>query len=195
MSSGVGRPRDTEIDTAVVAATLAVLSEVGYEALTFAAVAERAGTTRPALYRRFETKAELAAAALGSLSSATAPTPSGDHFRDLVAELRAFRNGIESTAGVSLVGAMLTSATDDEVREQYRTLVVVPRRTRLRAILSAAVADGRLSASRGEVDLAVAMCTGSWYAMALAGERPPKVWPRRAAALVWRSLGGEPPVT
>ncbi|MBJ7358740.1 TetR/AcrR family transcriptional regulator [Nocardioides sp.] len=40
-------------------ATLELLGEVGYAELTMSAVAERAGSTTPALYRRFPSKPEL----------------------------------------------------------------------------------------------------------------------------------------
>ena len=40
-------------------ATADLLVEIGYSNLTMAAVAERAGTTKTALYRRWSSKAEL----------------------------------------------------------------------------------------------------------------------------------------
>jgi AcrR family transcriptional regulator len=55
----VGRPRDARIDRAVLHATTELLEEVGYQRLTIAAVASRAGTTPPAVYRRWPTKAHL----------------------------------------------------------------------------------------------------------------------------------------
>ncbi|PWN04687.1 TetR family transcriptional regulator [Nocardioides silvaticus] len=48
-----GRPRDPRIEQAALAATRELLVEVGYQRLTVAAVAGRAGTTKPALYRRW----------------------------------------------------------------------------------------------------------------------------------------------
>jgi AcrR family transcriptional regulator len=54
-----GRPRDQWIDHAVLHATAELLEEVGYQRLTIAAVAARAGTTPPAVYRRWPTKAHL----------------------------------------------------------------------------------------------------------------------------------------
>ncbi len=48
-----GRPRDPRIEQAALAATRELLVEVGYSRLTVAAVAGRAGTTKPALYRRW----------------------------------------------------------------------------------------------------------------------------------------------
>ncbi|HEX3795991.1 MAG TPA: TetR/AcrR family transcriptional regulator [Acidimicrobiales bacterium] len=54
-----GRPRDERIDRAVLHATAELLEEVGYQRLTIAAVASRAKTTPPAIYRRWPTKAHL----------------------------------------------------------------------------------------------------------------------------------------
>jgi AcrR family transcriptional regulator len=54
-----GRPRDVRIDSAVLHATTELLEEVGYGRLTIAAVAARAGTSPPTVYRRWPTKAHL----------------------------------------------------------------------------------------------------------------------------------------
>ncbi|HSA41422.1 MAG TPA: helix-turn-helix domain-containing protein, partial [Mycobacterium sp.] len=56
---GAGRPRDPRIDAAILAATAELLVEIGYPNVTMAAIAERAGTTKTALYRRWPGKAEL----------------------------------------------------------------------------------------------------------------------------------------
>ena len=56
---GAGRPRDPRIDAAILAATAELLVTIGYSNLSLAAVAERAGTTKSALYRRWSSKAEL----------------------------------------------------------------------------------------------------------------------------------------
>jgi AcrR family transcriptional regulator len=57
--TAAGRPRDPRIDRAVLDATAALLVEVGYAELTIAAIAARAGTTKPAIYRRWPSKAHL----------------------------------------------------------------------------------------------------------------------------------------
>lgn len=54
-----GRPRDGRIDAAVRRATVELLEQVGYLRLSIAAIAERARTTTPAIYRRWPTKAHL----------------------------------------------------------------------------------------------------------------------------------------
>lgn len=49
----VGRPRDPRIEQAALVAVRDLLAEGGYAAVTGAAVAARAGTTKAALYRRW----------------------------------------------------------------------------------------------------------------------------------------------
>lgn len=56
----MGRPRDPRIERAALDAARALLLEGGWPALTMAAVAERAGTTKPALYRRWPSLPHLA---------------------------------------------------------------------------------------------------------------------------------------
>lgn len=58
-TAGAGRPRDPRIDESILRSTAELLVAVGYSNLTMAAVAERAGTTKTALYRRWSSKAEL----------------------------------------------------------------------------------------------------------------------------------------
>jgi AcrR family transcriptional regulator len=190
-TSDAGRPRDPSIDDRVLEITRRQLATHGYDGLTLSAVAREAGTTRPALYRRWPGKAELATAAIAALSVSHSRAASDDPFADLVAELAAFRRGVTRPDGLSLVGTMLQHRTDPELVRLYRERVVAPRRRRLRAILDRAVGGGVLPG--GDVELAVASLTGSFYALALAGHVP-RQWPARAAAHAWRALGGEPPL-
>lgn len=186
-----GRPRDADIDARVLAAAQHQLASEGYDAMSFVAVAEEAGTTRQALYRRWPSKADLATAAIAALAQAGAVAPTDDPYADLVAELTAFRRGVSRPDGLSMVGTMLLSSTDPDLVALYRERIVAPRRARLRAILERGQDVGLLAAD-GDVEVALGMLTGSWYARALAGDRPPARWPERTAALVWRALGGEP---
>jgi AcrR family transcriptional regulator len=198
-----GRERDPAIDQRVLAAAAHQLARYGYEAMSLAAVAEEARTTRQALYRRWHNKAELAAAVVAEMSdtgtgplTATAREDAAaredDPFGDLVGELTDFQRGVSHKGRLSLVGTMLQDTTDADVRAHYRAKVIAPRRARLRAILERAVAQGLLDAD-ADLEVALTMCTGSWYGRALAGEPVPRNWPRRAAQLIWRSLGGQIP--
>jgi AcrR family transcriptional regulator len=189
LSVSRGRPRDRTIDGRVLAAARDHLAGFGYEALSISAVAAAAGTTRQAVYRRWPSKADLATAAIAALSEAGEREPTEDPFADLVTELEAFREGISRPDGVSMVGTMLLRSTDPELRELFRERIVRPRRARLREILVRGQRAGILD-ENGDVELAVAMLTGSWYAGALSGDPAPPDWARRAATVVWRGLGG-----
>jgi AcrR family transcriptional regulator len=182
-----GRPRDASIDDRVLEIARSALAEHGYESLSLAAVAAEAGTTRPALYRRWPGKAELTQAAIAALSLGQARDATVDPYSDLVAELVAFQRSIMQPDGLSLAGTMLQGGTDPDLIQLYRERVVAPRQARLRAILERATADGLLAG--GDLELAVASLTGSFYALALAGAVPVN-WAARAAAHAWHSLGG-----
>ena len=187
-----GRARDPDIDARVLAAANRHLSTHGYEAMSLTAIAHEAQTTRQALYRRWPTKASLAAATLHAAVDAGPDGPSEDPLADLVAELANFQRGVSRPGRLSLVGAMLQDNTAPEVLARYRAQVVAPRRGRIRAILDRAQRVGLIDTD-ADLDVAVTLCTGSWYGRALAEPRPPPNWPARTVALVWRAVGGTLP--
>jgi AcrR family transcriptional regulator len=167
--------------------------------MSVAAVARAAGTTRQALYRRWPSKIELAEAVVGQLGDRHLDLPPGqeaapfvDPFGDLVAELADFAAGVSGPGRLKLVGTMLQDTTDRSVQERYRAHVVAPRRRRIRSILEQAVAL-ELIDHDADLEVAVTLGTGSWYARALAGDPVPHDWAARTAALVWRAVGGTPP--
>ncbi len=189
-----GRARDPDIDARVLAVANRHLSTHGYEAMSLTAIAHEAQTTRQALYRRWPTKASLATATLHAAVDAAPKGPSEDPLADLVAELANFQRGVSRPGRLSLVGTMLQDNTAPEVLAGYRGQVVAPRRGRIRAILDRAQRLGLIDPD-ADLDVAVTLCTGSWYARALAEPQPPPNWPARTAALVWRAVGGALPET
>lgn len=184
-----GRARDPDIDARVLAVANTHLSTYGYEAMSLTAVANEARTTRQALYRRWPTKASLAAAAVPVATDLEPTVASEDPLSDLAAELADFQRGVSLPGRLSLVGTMLQDSTAPELLTRYRTRVVAPRRGRIRAILRRAHQLGLIDPD-ADLEVAVTLCTGAWYARALAGSPPPTNWPTRTAALVWRAVGG-----
>jgi AcrR family transcriptional regulator len=189
--AGVGRPRDVSIDDSVLDATLRRLAREGFGALSIASVASDAGTSRPAVYRRWPNKESLVVDAIARLAEVEPPHTGGSPFEDLVAELEHFRHCITEAAALPLAGLMLSDDVSEALRTKYHDLVVAPRRARIRACLQGAIDDGSLDA---DADIAIAgtFLTGSWYALAVAGTPPPDDWARRTATLVWRACGGRP---
>jgi AcrR family transcriptional regulator len=64
MERGSSRRRGTALEEAILAAAWAELIEHGYADLTLESVAQRAGTSRPVLHRRWPTRMKLATAAM-----------------------------------------------------------------------------------------------------------------------------------
>jgi AcrR family transcriptional regulator len=149
-SPRAGRPRDREIDLAALRATLAVLKRSGYGGLTFEEVAREAGTTKPAIYRRWPNRQRLVLAALGKrLGEAQAPD-TGCTLCDLDECLKVFVSVLRRMpAGV--IGALFADcATDRELRADFMTTLFDPPRAAVRETLERALARGDL---RDEVDL------------------------------------------
>lgn len=78
-----GRPRDPRIDVAVQRATVDLLAETGYSGLLVSAIAERAGTSKPAIYRRWPSKAHLVHEAVFPIGADTAIPDTGSPAQDL----------------------------------------------------------------------------------------------------------------
>lgn len=187
---GLGRPRDSGIDEAVLTSARQLIASRGLAALSIAAVADHAGTTRQAVYRRWTSKLELAVAAVADLAEVAPPDPTDDPFADLVAELEHFRHCITDAEALALAGLMLQDGVDESFRAAYREHLVRPRRARLRACLQRGIEAGLLDEN---ADLAVAgsVMTGSWYAFAISGAPVPDDWARRTATLVWRACAAK----
>ncbi|WP_296602847.1 TetR/AcrR family transcriptional regulator [Nocardioides sp.] len=86
---GQRRRRGAELEEALLEAAWAELSEHGYGALTIDAVAQRAGTSRTVVYRRWATKVELTEAAVSWVGRhRTDPPDTGSLREDLLALMR-----------------------------------------------------------------------------------------------------------
>jgi AcrR family transcriptional regulator len=66
-NSSAGRPRSEEAHKAILDATLDLLVEVGFSALTVEGVASRAGVGKATIYRRWASKLPLVVEAFGEL--------------------------------------------------------------------------------------------------------------------------------
>ncbi|MBO2447786.1 TetR/AcrR family transcriptional regulator [Actinomadura barringtoniae] len=82
-----GRPRDPDVDRAILQETLARLDDGGYERLRVADVGRRAGVGLGSLYRRWPTKYALVVDALRAAAPADQAEPTDDPVEDLVAVL------------------------------------------------------------------------------------------------------------
>ncbi len=121
-SAGIGRPRDARIDEAVLRATAELLEEVGYLRLTVGAIAERAGTNKPAIYRRWPTKAHLVHEAAFPIDGRAAVAPPGDDLRSNIRALVAIGLDLlaRPAARAALVGLMAEANGDSQLFPDIR---------------------------------------------------------------------------
>jgi AcrR family transcriptional regulator len=83
MAIEIGRPRDPRIDGAVLRATVDLLGETGYAELSVDAIARRAHTSKPAIYRRWPSKAHLVHEAVFPIDSETTVPNTGSLAADI----------------------------------------------------------------------------------------------------------------
>jgi AcrR family transcriptional regulator len=145
-----GRPRNPAIDASVLDATAAVLDESGYARLTLEEVARRAGSNKPAIYRRWPTRQHLVLAALSRrLGEARAPD-TGCTLCDLDESLKLFVAAFERIPP-DVLGPLYTDcAGERELREAFMGTLFDPPRAAVRETLDRAYARGDL---RDDVDL------------------------------------------
>jgi len=111
----IGRPRDPRIDGAVLDATVELLGETDYASLSVDAIAKRAGTSKPAIYRRWPSKAHLVHEAVFKAGEATELPDTGnmlDDVREMMRRTVAFLTTPAAAAAMpGLVGEMASDPT------------------------------------------------------------------------------------
>jgi AcrR family transcriptional regulator len=138
-TTGGGRPRDEELTAAIVQATAGLLHEVGFDRLTIAAVAARAGCGRGAIYRRWSTKEELALAALRDAGPRAVPL--GDDPRANVERMaRHISNEIGNSTEL-IAGFIAASRDDPDLAKAMRDRLSTPDRHLLRQQITEVVGD------------------------------------------------------
>jgi AcrR family transcriptional regulator len=144
-----GRPRNPAIDASVLDATAAVLDESGYARLTLEEVARRAGSNKPAIYRRWPTRQHLVLAALSRrLGEARAPD-TGCTLCDLDESLKLFVAAFERIPP-DVLGPLYTDcAGERELREAFMATLFDPPRAAVKETLDRAHGRGDL---RDDVD-------------------------------------------
>jgi len=185
-----GRPRSREADAAITRATMELLSEVGYEALTVEHVAARAGVGKSTLYRRFPAKSDLVVATIAGIVQQAAPGGS-----DGIPAREALREMLRDTAGiVAIPGALGMLGTlasgrpaDREIARSIREQVMGPPLRQVGERMAAAVAAGEIRANT-PIDVALTALWGALIARQLSGEPLDGAWLDRLLSVVWDGI-------
>jgi AcrR family transcriptional regulator len=139
-----GRPRSEEAHQAILDATLELLAEVGFSALTVEGVASRAGVGKATIYRRWASKLPLVVEAFGGLP-ALEDSDTGSVERDLKTMLRSYLELFHKTP----LGTVLPSLAGERAHNGELSKIFEPvmkgRRQPLVRALARGVARGELA--------------------------------------------------
>lgn len=161
-----GRPRDPDVDRAIMDAAQDLLLERGYAGTTIAEVAARARCGRSAIYRRWSGKADLVVAAvLDSQVPALSPD-TGSLRGDLIAAAMHFAGQDERAARV--LATMLTALGDDEqLRETASRDVGSPPVAAIRAVIERWIERGVIAPTASVALLAGIIPTAAFGSVVL----------------------------
>jgi AcrR family transcriptional regulator len=190
--TGAGRPRDPDTEARILDTALRMLAAEGYRGMSLDGVALEAGVSKPTIYRRWASKADLATAAIRTLRLREQPVETGSTPGDLIRSLENFSRSLLRPNGMSLIGTVLAEESHaPELLQLFRERIVAPRRALLRAILVAARRRGELR--RGaDIEAAVNMLVGAFYARYLVDSKVPPRFARQVAETVWAGICATP---
>jgi AcrR family transcriptional regulator len=180
----MSRPLDPDIDRAIEAATLTLLTERGFARMSMEAVASAAGVGKPAIYRRHADKAALVAAVIASQLPAMELPDLGDTRAEM---WRLVLQGFpaDGAAYVGLIGGLIAEQRrHPELIDAFRASVLLPRR----AIGRTAIERGQ---QRGDVrsdihaEAALDLFAGPFLARVFAGLDTGPRWRKLAFATWW----------
>jgi AcrR family transcriptional regulator len=151
---GRGRPRSPEAHQAILSATLSLLDEIGYRALTIEAVAAQAGVGKTTIYRRWSSKLELVIEAVGQIRPALPTEDTGTVEGDFLAFQRTQIRRVASGPLPRIVPRLLAESIGDrELHAAVQRELVRPIREGILAVLQRGVDRGEL---RADLDLELA---------------------------------------
>ncbi|MDX6295837.1 MAG: hypothetical protein QOH50_4949 [Kribbellaceae bacterium] len=159
-----GSRRDPSIDTAVLAAARRLLVERGYAATTIDLIATTAGVSRPAVYRRWSSKAQLVHEAL---FPDLGPEPQADEF---VAEITRLCRGAmrmygDAAVRESIPGLLNDLRSDGRMRRVLSDRLEATARSQLAERVGDAVAGGAVRPGVSADTIMDVIAGGAWYAV------------------------------
>jgi AcrR family transcriptional regulator len=180
-----GRPPNAALNAAILTAAQRHLGEHGYTGMSIQGVAAAAGTSVPALRRRYPGKPELAAASIDAMPTQPIPENTAHPWADALAILDNLRLTLTQHNGLAVLATVITERTrHPELLAHFRKRIDEPRQEHLREALSRGRQAGQIPASL-DLDTAASILTGSLYACYLKNQHIPEDWPERTLRIIW----------
>jgi AcrR family transcriptional regulator len=142
-----GRPRSIQSHQAMLQATLELLAEVGFDAMSIDAIAARAGVGKTTIYRRYASKAELVADAIERVREEIVIPDTGNLQSDIDEIIQNAAQITLSPLGRQTVAMIISSASSNSQFAQiYWTKYLQPRRQTFAIVLERAKARNEIPA-------------------------------------------------
>lgn len=142
-----GRPRSIQSHQAMLKATLELLAEVGFDAMSIDAIAARARVGKTTIYRRYTSKEELVADALESVREEITLPDTGNLQSDIDALIQNAAQITLSPLGRQTVAMIISSASSNaQFAQIYWTKYLQPRRKTFAIVLQRAKARNEIPA-------------------------------------------------
>jgi AcrR family transcriptional regulator len=191
MTTELGRPRDKRIDGAVLRSTVELLAKTGYSDLSVDAIARQAGTSKPAIYRRWPSKAHLVHGAVFPISDATALPDTGSlagDVREMVSRTAAVLTTPAARAALpGLVGEMAADLTlHAALLERFSDILSRGLTDRL----ADAVVRGEVRSDVTAAEVVEVVAGTTLLALLTRGDTLDESWVNRTAALITRGISG-----
>lgn len=136
-----GRPRSAASHQAMLQATLELLAEVGFDAMSIEAIATRAGVGKTTIYRRYSSKDELVADAIESIREELLIPDTGNLWTDIDALLENAAQITLTSLGRQTVAMIISSASSNPRFAQiYWEKYLQPRRQAFAIVIERAQA-------------------------------------------------------
>jgi AcrR family transcriptional regulator len=189
MTTDLGRPRDPRIDDSVLRATVELLSMSGYADLSVDAIAKRARTSKPAIYRRWPSKAHLVHEAVFPISEATDLPDTGSLAED-VREMVRRSTGVLTTpaARAAMPGLLAEMATDPTLHEKLLSRFADITTRGMTERLDDAMSRGEVRPDVTAVDLVEAIAGTALMAIITRNQDLDDAWVERTATLITKGI-------
>jgi AcrR family transcriptional regulator len=171
-SSVRGRPRDPRIRAKILAAASALLERGGLTAVTIEAIANKAGVSRPTIYRYWPNAPAVAMAAFLEASGAPAAArASRSPLTALRAQLHALADAFAAPAGRSVAAMVAAAQSETELAKSFRNDFIARNRDATRALLERCIADGLMKRPI-DIELTLDLIFGPLFYRLLMGHAP-----------------------
>lgn len=182
-----GSRRDPAIDAAVLAVTRRLLVERGYAATTIDLIASTAQVSRPAVYRRWTSKAHLVHEAL---FPDLGPEPQADDFAAEIARLCRGALAMYGDAAVreAIPGLLNDLRSDRRMRRVLSDRLEATARGQLAERVGSAIADGTARDGISADTIMDVIAGGAWYAVCVRRIKDVEVAAAELSELVLRGV-------